>query len=125
MLTIGGRSSPVFLTNPNLSKTHHQSNLNKTLESSFISHRAMRFEKYTNRNFNYTNSSAPNILTYIEPKKYNIKQNNYSVRTKKDKKDSVKNLGKNNVPASNQYYPKYNYIEPPVKHGKNVNKNSF
>lgn len=86
------------------------------LDTSFSSNKGLKFEYYTNRKFNTNNKYGPNILTYIEPTKYMFK--NFSIRVRKKKRDNMNDLGKNNIPASNQYYPKFNYVQPPIKNGK-------
>jgi len=102
----------VFLTNATILKSTKTAS--KTiLDSSFQNNKAMKFENYTSRKFNYLNRDSPDVISYIEPQRYNYKH--VTVKVRKEKKDNINDLGKNNIPAANQYYPKFNYVQSPIK----------
>ena len=91
---------------------------NSILDTSYQTNKGIRFENYTSRKFNFQNGDGPNVISYIEPKKYVFKHT--SIKVRKEKIDNINELGKNNIPAANQYYPKFNYVLPMTKSGKEI-----
>ena len=117
---IKGRDT-IFLTNPSLTKSTHSPNHSQSfLDTSFNNNKGLKFENYTTRKFQFNGQDGPGLVSYIEPTKYDFKKT--VVKRRREKTDNINDLGKNNIPAANQYYPKFNYIQPPVKNGKIYNK---